>query len=327
MDAAPRRREERPGRALMATGETPDLDRIGTASEESFFRDVPVERERASSRSIPPLRIRGGDTLEGRFAIERIVGGGGMAAVFRAVDLTDGQVVAIKVLEKRMYADRFAREGEILSSLSHPGIVRYVADGITPEGAPFLAMEWLEGEDLAHRLTRARLSIEQSVRLARRASEALAAAHATGIVHRDVKPNNLFLVGGDPDRIKVVDFGVARLDGNALSQRGDVIGTPGYMAPEQALAEDDVDPSADVFALGCVLFECLTGSPAFKATHPLAVLAEEPPRLSVSRPELGFLDPLLGRVLAKDRAARPQNGQALCAELTSIEQESHLGAG
>src|SRR5205807_1287986 len=142
-------------------------------------------------RSIPPLELRAGDTLADRFAIEQLVGGGGMAAVFRAVDRTNGEVVALKVLEKRIYADRFERECEILSRLSHPGIVRYVARGSTREGAPFLALEWLEGEDLGHRLTRARLSVEQSLLLALRAAEALASAHAAGVVHRDVKPGNL----------------------------------------------------------------------------------------------------------------------------------------
>jgi serine/threonine protein kinase len=118
----------------------------------------------------------------------------------------------------------------------------------------------------------------------------------------------------------VFDFGVARLDGNAISQRGDVIGTPGYMAPEQALAEDDVDARADVFALGCVLFECLTGTPAFRAAHPLAVLAEEPPRVGTLKPELAALDPLLDSVLAKDRDGRPSDARALHTELLELER-------
>jgi len=169
-------------------------------------------------------------------------------------------------------------------------------------------------------MMRSRLPVTDSLRVVLRASEALAVAHAAGVVHRDVKPSNLFLVDGDPDATKVFDFGVARVDGHALSQRGDVIGTAGYMAPEQALAEEDVDARADVFSLGCVLFECVTGKPAFSGTHPLAVLAEEPSRVGTVAPELALLEPLLSRVLAKERNLRPRDARELRQELLDVER-------
>ena len=301
-------------------GEPNDIDWFENDVEESFFREVRKESGVPSSSTVVPKPVRIGDTVAGRFAIERLVGGGGMGSIYRAVDRNDGSVVAVKVLDQRLYEERFTREAEILSRLSHPGIVRYVGHGATPGGAPFLAMEWLDGEELAHRLLRGSLSVSDGVRVVCRAAEALAVAHAAGIVHRDVKPSNLFLVGGDPDAVKVFDFGVARVDGHALSQRGDVIGTPGYMAPEQALAEDDVDARADVFALGCVLYECLTGLAAFGVTHPLAVLAEEPPPVSTVQSGLAALDSLLARALAKEREARPKDAGAFREELSELAQ-------
>src|SRR5262249_49662727 len=159
--------------------------------------------------------------------------------------------------------------------LRHAGIVRYVAHGETPDGELFLAMEWLEGEDLASRLRRMPLTTDETVALGKRVAEALAIAHARGVVHRDLKPSNLFLVDNDVERVTILDFGIARLcDAARVTQTGAVLGTPGYMAPEQARGNDEIDPRADVFALGCVLFECLTGSPAFPGDHFMAILAK-----------------------------------------------------
>jgi tetratricopeptide (TPR) repeat protein len=192
-------------------------------------------------------------------------------------------------------------------------------------------MEWLDGEDLARRLARSRLDVEHSVTLALRAAQGLAAAHARGVVHRDVKPSNLFLVDGEPSRAKVLDFGIARLRGpgfaqtaHSLTRTGALVGTVGYMSPEQATADDKLDARADVFALGCVLYECLTGQPAFAAEHPLAVLAkvlrEPAPRLRALRPELPeSLDALVARMLSKEREGRPLDGEAVARELVRFE--------
>jgi serine/threonine protein kinase len=152
----------------------------------------------------------------------------------------------------------------------------------------------------------------------------MAAAHAKGVVHRDVKPSNLFLVGGDVASTKVVDFGVARVTAGAqaLTRTGTVLGTVGYMAPEQALGELKVDARADIFALGCVLFECLTEQPAFAGPQPAVALAKllqgEPVPVSKLKPGLpGGLDELVRAMLAKDRNDRPQD---VAAVLDSLER-------
>ena len=310
----------------MAKLDSNDLDWLDGDVEASFFREVRREPIAPPSSAALP-GVRPGDTLGGRYVVDRLVGGGGMGAVYRASDQVDGRIVAVKVLERRVHAERFEREATILASLSHPGIVRYIAHGATPRGSPYLVMEWLDGEELGHRMLRSPLSPAEALCVVLRAADALAVVHAAGIVHRDVKPSNLFLVGGDPHATKVFDFGVARLEGNAISQRGDVIGTAGYMAPEQALAEDDVDARADVFALACVLFECLSGRPAFSGAHPLSVMAEEPPSLDVDRPELAPMNAVLKRALAKDREARPRDARALHDALAGLQTSLSRRAG
>jgi serine/threonine protein kinase len=134
-------------------------------------------------------------------------------------------------------------------------------------------MEWLDGEDLSRRLRRSRLSLDETLRLVTGVAEALGAAHARGIIHRDLKPSNLFLVGGRPEQVKLVDFGIAQLgDLSRMTRTGMALGTPAYMAPEQARGDDSLDLRADLFSLGCVLFECVTGQSAFKGAHVVALL-------------------------------------------------------
>ncbi|WP_437668833.1 protein kinase domain-containing protein [Sorangium sp. So ce131] len=271
--------------------------------------------------------MQAGDVLGGRFEIVSRVAAGGMGAVYRALDRLSDEDVAVKVLLQDHGAtddERLSREAVVLADLSHPGVVRHVAHGRTPAGAPWLAMEWLEGEDLEQRLRRKPLEIDEAVALVERAAGALGAIHARGIVHRDLKPGNLFLVDRDPARVKLLDFGVARLAAiTRMTQPGVVLGTPAYMAPEQARSGQGVDARADVFALGCVLFECLTGQPAFSGAHLLAVLAkillEDVPRASALRPEVPpHLDALCARMLAKDPAERPRDGAAVAAELSAM---------
>ncbi len=271
--------------------------------------------------------MRPGTVIGDRFELERAAGAGGMGAVYRARDRASGKLVALKLLhvDDGTQDDRFVREVRALEGLSHPAIARYVAHGMTSDGQRYLVTEWLEGEDLAQRLERGPLVLEEALALAARVAEALGAAHARGVVHRDIKPANLFLPGGDPASVRLLDFGVARLRGTSLAATatGMMLGTPGYMAPEQARAENDVDARADVFALGCVLFECLAGRPVFAGEHVMAILAkvllEEPPRLSEVRGDVPpALDALLDRMLAKDRERRPADGSALAAELGAI---------
>jgi eukaryotic-like serine/threonine-protein kinase len=279
--------------------------------------------------------MRTGDLIAGRFEIERLASSGGMGAVYRAIDRRTAQPVALKSLHRPdIGLDRFEREAEVLAELEHPGIVRYVAHGRDDDGQGWLAIEWLEGEDLGAHLARIegkRLGIGAAVALAQRAAEALGAAHARGVIHRDVKPQNLFLVGGQALDVRVLDFGIARLTvGHRVDTgTGVTVGTPGYMAPEQARGARDVDARADVFALGCVLFECLTGRAVFLAEHVMGILAkvllEEAPRLQ----ELGLdvpdaLDDLVARMLSKDRDARPADGAAAARELAAVSGPASL---
>jgi len=266
-----------------------------------------------------------------RFEIEHRIGTGGMGEVFRARDRLTGEIVALKLISdgRGHRTARFEREVELLSELSHPGIVRYVAHGETSSGELFLAMELLDGEDLNSRLERAPPTMSEAVKLATRAAEALGAAHARGIVHRDLKPSNLFLPGGQIEQVKVLDFGIAfREGGTQLTHTGILVGTPGYMAPEQAHNNREIDARADVFAMGCVLFQCLTGTPPFEGDSAAAILGKilftEAPRVSELRPEVPEdLDALVAQMLAKEPSLRPSDGTNLAAALATLGPRAH----
>lgn len=269
-----------------------------------------------------------GTTLAGRFDIEALAKAGGMGAVYRARDRLSGERVAIKVasVKERQLLERLDREARVLAGLHHPAIVRYVAHGATRSGDPFLAMEWLDGVDLSERLVAGRLSIEETIALGQRVAEGLAAAHELGLVHRDIKPSNLFLPFADVRRVKLLDFGIVR---EVRAQQhstvtGLPIGTPGYMAPEQARGSPDQDPRADLFSFGCVLFECLTGRPPFVGRDLVAVQAkilfEEAPRLSLLRAEApSALEQLIATLLSKEPTGRPASSSAVVAALSSGE--------
>ncbi|HWO26111.1 MAG TPA: protein kinase [Kofleriaceae bacterium] len=273
--------------------------------------------------------MRAGHVVADRFLLEELAGEGGMGSVYRAREIHSGKQVALKLLHGTGPAsdqERFAREARVLAELHHPGIVRYVAHGFTRTGEPYLAMEWLEGQTLSHRLAHGRLPIGESVLLARRTAEALGATHAQGVVHRDIKPQNLFLPDGDVDRVKIVDFGIARrkIETRPVTRTNAFVGTPAYTAPEQARGSDEVSARADVFSLGCVLFECITGRLPFVGDNLMAVLVkilfDEAPHLSELRADVPpALGELVARVLCKDPNGRPADGAALAAELAALE--------
>jgi eukaryotic-like serine/threonine-protein kinase len=278
--------------------------------------------------------VAAGSLLGGKFQLERLAGTGGMGDLFQARDLRSGQRVAVKVL--RLQQDdqlvRFEREARMLAQLDHPNIVRYIDHAVAPLGQPYIVMEWLDGEDLAARLRTGPLTVREAVAVGRNVIAAMAAAHALDIIHRDLKPGNVFLVRGvflargEFAQSKVLDFGIARL-GNwtPLTQTGAMLGTPGYMAPEQARSPEDLTPAADVFSLGCLLFECLTGKPAFAAAHPVAVLdqirSEATPSLADLHPEVPReFGTLIERMLAREPEQRPR-GPAVQAALEALRVE------
>jgi tetratricopeptide (TPR) repeat protein len=256
-----------------------------------------------------------------RFEIEHLAGSGGMGMVFRAYDRQSGQPVALKMLPpapRSQDTERLMREAQMLAELRHPGISAYVAHGRTVQGQIFLAMEWLEGEDLGQRLRRQGLSLGECLTLVQVAAATLGAVHRRGIVHRDIKPGNLFLRNGQVERVTLLDFGIARngITRGSVTRTGEVVGTLHYIAPEQARGDRQVGPSADIFALGCVLYECLVGSPPFAGGHVAVVLTrilcEEVPPLGRARPDLPeALEYVVGRMLAKRPEDRYADGDAL----------------
>lgn len=258
-----------------------------------------------------------------------------MSAVFRARDRRLGGVVAVKVLYGRdegEHRERLYREARVLEKLSHPGIVKYVAHGETDMDKPYLAMEWITGETLGKRLSRTGLTMGESVRMVTRVAETLAVAHAKGIIHRDIKPGNLILRDSNVEDPTLIDFGIARmgLGASSLTNTGVMLGTLGYMAPEQARGTKQLDARADVFALGAVLFKCLTGLPAFAGDDEIAILAkmlfEAPPRVRELRKDVPpQLDELLARMLSRDPLQRPADGGVVAAELAALGQLDHVG--
>jgi hypothetical protein len=281
--------------------------------------------------------MKPGDLVGDRFVVAELAGTGGMGRVYKATDRRTGAPIALKIIASGDAAAdaRFDHEARVLAALEHPRVVRYVAHGRAGAEELWLAMEWIEGETLGDRLTRAALRVEESLAVARGVAEALAAAHARGVVHRDIKPSNIVLADGDPARVKVLDFGIAHVLGatRALTRTGTVMGTPGYLAPEQARGDrGSIDARADVFSLGAVLFECLAGRPAFEGTHVMALLAklllEEPPRLADVRPGVPpALDALVARMLAKEPSARPSDGAAVLAALARVGEAEGAGPG
>ena len=250
-----------------------------------------------------------------------------MGVVYRAHDRLTSAIVAVKVLGRpeQEAAERFRREVRALSHLAHPAIVRYVDSGITKNGEPYLAMEWLEGEDLGARLSRSGVTAEEAVAIATRILGALVFAHGRGVIHRDIKPSNVFLPSGDPAQAKVLDFGIARLDTatRIMTHTGAMLGSVGYMAPEQARGDRTVGPRSDLFSLGCVLFECFAGRPTFTGSHPITILVQalhdRPPSLGELRDDLPHaLVDLVDRMLERDPVDRPESAADALATLAAI---------
>ncbi len=272
------------------------------------------------TRSVRPT------VLGERFELTQQAARGGMGSVWRARDLTTGSQVAVKVLslDGRPDVARFEREAAMLAQLHHPNVVRYVTHGVS-DGIHYLVQEWVDGITVGTQLVTIGFVPTEAIQMAIGIADALGAAHRLGIVHRDVKPGNLILDRGEVDRIKLVDFGIARLaaDAGVLTRTGVLIGTPSYMSPEQARGSVVIDANADVWALGCVLYEALTGRKAFAGRTPEAVRAKvlmsQPERLDTHCPEApSALVDLVHAMLSKRPQDRPPTGDLAAAWLRAL---------
>ena len=270
--------------------------------------------------------------IDGRFQLEGACAAGGMGTIYRAVDLFTHEKVAVKISSSfgSQLDERFQQEANCLASITHPAIVRHVAHGRTIRGENYLVMEWLDGETLEERLASGPIPLGQSVQMIRRVAEALAVAHQHGVIHRDIKPANIFLPDKDLSKIKLLDFGIARRlfdsASTRLTQAGSALGTPMYMSPEQVEGLLDVDARADVFSLGCVFFECLTGAPPFADASTTGALCrlmtDESVDVDARCSDVpARLRDLLRRMLAKRRDERPSSMAAILVELSKSSEE------
>jgi serine/threonine protein kinase len=255
------------------------------------------------------------------YAVEREVGQGGMATVYLARDLKHGRQVALKVLRPELAAamggDRFPREIQIVAQLSHPHILP-LHDSGEMGGFLFYVMPFVEGESLRQKLERdGRLSMAQAIRILREVTDALAYAHERGIVHRDIKPDNVMLSGR---HALVTDFGVAKAvsaaGGEKLTTVGLALGTPAYMSPEQAMGETDLDHRSDIYAVGALAYEMLTGEPPFDRATAQAILSAQvldaPEDVTARRSNVPpVLGELIMRCLQKEKADRWQTAEEM----------------
>jgi serine/threonine protein kinase len=282
-----------------------------------------------------------GRTIAGKFTIESRVGGGGMGSVYRARQAGLDKIVAVKVLHRELlaeptFASRFKREATSASRIDHPSSLRVLDFGEEPDGLLYIAMEYLEGRTLFKVLREeAPLAPARIVDLSRQILAALAAAHDIGIVHRDLKPENVIILsgkdddGGATEHVKVCDFGIAKLqtEGDAdekLTLEGSIVGTPEYLSPEQARG-GQLDARSDLYSMGVILFEMLTGQPPFRGDTPLAIVLKHldavPPRPSTLNPAA---DPKLEVVCLKALSKAPADRYATAREMrVSLSTDSN----
>jgi len=260
-----------------------------------------------------------GRVLGGRYHLLTRIGSGGMADVFRAVDLTDGSPRAVKILRADLSNDpdtqiRFERELRAARLVDHENVVKIFDFGLSDEGKPFIALEILDGVGLAEVIAKGPVPLGRAFRVVAEVSRALAVAHDIGVIHRDIKPENIMILGGvawdEAERVKIFDFGLVQIVGEGrLTATGQVFGTPEYISPEQATGED-ASPASDQYALGIVFYELLTGRPPFVGA-PAQVLMSHfrdvptpPSAASAGRPVPDGVDPVVLTMLDKRPGAR-----------------------
>ncbi|NOY94664.1 MAG: protein kinase, partial [Deltaproteobacteria bacterium] len=279
-----------------------------------------------------------GRTLGGSFLVERLLGQGGMGAVYVARHTRTGKGYAVKVLRPDHGArfedavKRFKLEAAALAKLNHPGIVAIQDVGLTEDGIDYLVMDLLEGEDLSERMARTgKIPLEEALRIFHETSVALTIAHEAGIIHRDLKPGNVFLRStlGAPDRAMILDFGLVRMtesaDAQHLTASGVTMGTPLYMAPEQAAGER-VGEAADQYALAVMLYEMLSGEPPFTAPSAPAllvkVLTTTAPSLEEHEAAPAHVSAAVARAMSK---APGERFESVAAFLAAVEEDAEVG--
>jgi serine/threonine-protein kinase len=279
-----------------------------------------------------------GQVLDGRYRIDHVIGQGGMGAVYRATHLSMGKPVALKVIRSEHASDldavrRFQREARAASLLDHPHTIRVFDSGESEEGLLYLVMEYLEGRTLSSVLAQTgMLPQPRAVNIAGQVAQSLAEAHGHGMVHRDLKPQNIMLIEvvGEPDFVKVLDFGIVKFlsepkQGSSVTRTGTVIGSPDYMSPEQAQSKPP-DARTDLYSLGVLLYEMLAGRRPFDSDSPMMVLmaqVNQPlPPLPEGLPVSPALRSLVHRLLAKNPEDRPPTAAHVLAELARIREET-----
>jgi serine/threonine protein kinase len=304
--------------------------RPATAAE---LRDRLRALDPSPSSSASGRERQGGDHRLGsvlaNHRLVEVLGAGASSRVYGARHEILGREVAIKVLDEvgsthASAEQRLRREAQILARIEHPGVVAVLDCGLTPEGAPYVVLERIRGRTLRQLLSQeGRLPLPRALGIGRQICAALVAAHAQGVVHRDLKPANVMVLDGPGERVKVVDFGIARLrdpegERTRLTGQRALLGSPTYMAPEQIEAPSEVGPAADLYALGCTLFALLVGHPPFRGSI-TDVLAAKRSRDPPALPRLGGLGPLVARLLARDPGQRPASAQEVLEALDAVD--------
>ena len=292
-------------------------------------RTVPIALSPTEKRAVGSATlVQPGERFAGRYEVKGVLGAGGMGIVYKAIDLELGEVIAIKTLKRELISidpsalERFRSEIRLARRISHRNVVRTHDIG-EAEGMYFITMEYVEGKSLKELIrTRGRLPVSATLTIAKQLCRALEVAHEQGVIHRDIKPQNMVV---EPDGVlKVMDFGIARLQErqSGMTQAGAVIGTPEYMAPEH-LTGDDIDARVDIYATGVVIYECLTGQLPLTAPSPIVLLArlleEVPAAPRALHPDIpARLSDLVMQTLAKDRNDRPRSAAELHDRLAEI---------
>jgi serine/threonine protein kinase len=298
------------------------------------FLESPVAPVSLASLSEPATPLDSGPRKIGAYTVVEKVGAGGMGEVYKVVD-EEGRIFALKRLIRELVSEegllRLRREASAASALEHPNIVHFVTL-VEHEDGPHIVMEYLDGQTLKKLLAGGRrLDLSSAVLVAIQVAEALQCAHEKGIVHRDLKPGNILLTSSS--QVKLLDFGIAKMLAVApgaglspqerLTKSGEILGTKGYMAPEQSRGEP-VDARADVFSFGCVVYQMLCGKSAFSGHNALdryvAIVSEDPPRLKQRQPLVpDELDELVHRCLSKDPEDRPKDMAEMLAVLRRVD--------